>query len=61
LVPGLEAGGVATQRGGVCGAWGRQRDRLLLLRLLRQLWRQPFLRSGVVFGGGDGGDDEAEL
>ena len=78
-MPGLEAGGAAAQRAAVSGAWGRQRDRMLLLlrllRLLRQrlLWllRQrllwllrllPFLRSsGVVVGGGDDGDDEAEL
>ena len=70
-MPGLEAGGAAAQRAAVGGAWGRQRDRMLLLlrllRLLRQrlLWLLrllPFLRSsGVVVGGGDGGDDEAEL
>ena len=65
LVPGLEAGGAAAQRAAVSGAWGRQRDRMLLLlrllRLLRQrlLWLLrllPFLcSSGVVVGGGDDG------
>ena len=70
-MPGLEAGGAAAQRAAVSGAWGRQRDRMLLLlrllRLLRQrlLWLLrllPFLRSSVVVGGGgDDGDDEAEL
>ena len=71
LVPGLEAGGAAAQRAAVSGAWGRQRDRMLLLLRLLWLLRQrllwllrllPFLRSsGVVVGGGDDGDDEAEL